>query len=53
MKKYVVYDTRAYIVEAEDENEAFDVYTEMSQEQADECEVEGGGIEVDPHYRLS
>ena len=53
MQKYVIYDTRAYTVEAEDENSAFDLYTEMSQKQADECEIDGGSIEVVPFCRLN
>ena len=53
MQKYVIYDTRAYVVEAEDENSAFDLYVEMSHEEASQCEIEGGGIEVGPFYRLN
>ena len=53
MSKFIIYDTRAYVVEAEDENSAFDLYTEMSQEEASQCEIEGGGIEVGPFYRLN
>ncbi len=46
MRRFVVEDTRFYIVSAEDECAAFDAYCEMSEEEARTCEVEGGGLEV-------
>ena len=53
MAKFIIYDTRAYVVDAEDEDSAFDLYVDMTQDEASCCEVEGGGIEVGPFYRLN
>ena len=47
MPKFVVYDERVYVVEAEDEDAAFDRFTSMTQDEADKCEVDGGHIDVE------
>ena len=48
MPRFVIYDTRHYILEAEDEDAAFNMFCDMTQEQANQLEVEGGHIEVEP-----
>lgn len=47
-RRFVIEDTRCFIVFAEDEEAALDAFCEMNEEEAFEAEVEGGGIEVYP-----
>jgi hypothetical protein len=45
-RRFIIEDTRAYIIHAEDEDAALDLFCDMTEEEASACEVEGGGVEV-------
>lgn len=45
-RRFVIEETRAYIIFADDEDHAFNVFCDMTEEEADAAEVEGGGVEV-------
>lgn len=47
MARFIIYDERAYIIDAQDEDEAFNKFIELSPEDAQKLEVEGGGINVE------
>lgn len=46
--KFVIYDTRPYVIEAETEDEAFKKFINMTLEECLKFEVDGGYIEVQP-----
>lgn len=47
-RRFIVEDRRCYIITASDEQEAFDTYCEMSEEEASKAEVDGGRVDVYP-----